>query len=187
MGWAIKLGRQSQDMTQKELGKQVDENQRQISSYELDLKPVPEHTLDKIMEVFGLSFPEFLAKYNMWDEPIHSHFDRDVDKQIAFEQTAAGNITDQSNLCKRKQELTGRRWGYRKLIPLSAIVQAHKACLRNRYEIADYLGVTEEFLQDAIDYYRDKYGVCTQHEQYLIYFDPLNVIEPVLSFGAFQL
>ncbi|MDR5600278.1 helix-turn-helix transcriptional regulator [Paenibacillus larvae] len=85
IGWAIKLERQSQDMTQKELGKQVGENQRQISSYELDLKPVPEHTLDKIMEVFGLSFPEFLAKYNMWDESIHPHFDGDANKQIAFE------------------------------------------------------------------------------------------------------
>ncbi|ALA12685.1 ImmA/IrrE family metallo-endopeptidase [Paenibacillus larvae] len=110
-------------------------------------------------------------------------------EEVGHEQTTAGDITDQCDLCKRKQELIGRRWGYRKLVPLSAIVQAHKACLTNRYEIADYLGVTEEFLQNAIDYYRDKYGVCTQYEQYMIYFDPLNVFERSyeITYGAFQL
>ncbi|MEV2908463.1 ImmA/IrrE family metallo-endopeptidase [Paenibacillus larvae] len=94
-------------------------------------------------------------------------------EEVGHEQTTAGDITDLSDLCKRKQELIGRRWGYRKLVPLSAIVQAHKTCLRNRYEIADFLGVTEEFLQETIDYYRDKYGICVQYKQYMIY--PLNV------------
>ncbi|MEV2909282.1 hypothetical protein ABNF65_11700 [Paenibacillus larvae] len=39
-------------------------------------------------------------------------------EEIGHEQTTAGDITDLSYLCKRKQELIGRRWGVQKARPI---------------------------------------------------------------------
>ena len=54
-------------------------------------------------------------------------------------------------------------------------------CIRDSYttsyEMADYLGVTEEFLQEALQCYRSKYGICVQYDNYVIYFDPVSVLE----------
>ncbi|MNW65366.1 hypothetical protein D3C74_437450 [compost metagenome] len=88
-----------------------------------------------------------------------------------------GDITDQTKLKNRQQELRARQWGYERLVPLSAIVQAYHARVKGRYEIAEYLDVTEEFLQASIDRYRSKYGLYTTWENYIIYFDHLGVAE----------
>lgn len=88
-----------------------------------------------------------------------------------------GDITDQTKLENQQQELRARQWGYEKLVPLSAIVQAYHARVKGRYEIAEYLDVTEEFLQASIDRYRSKYGIYTTWNNYIIYFDPLGVAE----------
>ena len=85
--------------------------------------------------------------------------------------TSAGN---------RKQERQARLWGYNKLIGLSGIVNAFRAGCQSRHEIADYLDVTEEYLQECIDCYRGKYGVYTEVDNYVIYFIPnLVVMEKV--------
>jgi hypothetical protein len=41
------------------------------------------------MKVFGMSYPAFLNKYNMWDEYIPPEFDGDVDKYLAFKRAEA--------------------------------------------------------------------------------------------------
>ncbi len=49
---------------------------------------------------------------------------------------------------------------------------------RNPFETAEYLGVTEEFLNDSLTYYTNKYGVCTQVDNYVIFFQPnIGVME----------
>ncbi len=46
--------------------------------------------------------------------------------------------------------------------------------------MAEYLEVTEEFLNDALSCYRKKYGIFTQVDHYLIIFEPsLMVMELV--------
>lgn len=45
---------------------------------------------------------------------------------------------------------------------------------------AEYLEVTEECLQECIEIYRDKYGVYTTVDNYVIYFLPnLAVLEKI--------
>ncbi|WP_059048923.1 ImmA/IrrE family metallo-endopeptidase [Paenibacillus senegalimassiliensis] len=100
-----------------------------------------------------------------------------LSEELGHHYTSAGNILDQSDIRKRKQELRARQWGYQRLIPLSSIVQAYGTGAKCRYEIADFLGVTEEFLQAAIDRYSEKYGVFTTMDNYIIFFEPLRVIE----------
>lgn len=98
-------------------------------------------------------------------------------EELGHHHTTAGDITDQSNVDNRKQEKRARAWAYEKLVPLEKIVQAHQDRVANRYELAEYLCVTEEFLQAAIARYREKYGLCKAVGHYVVYFEPLGVIK----------
>ncbi|WP_028560653.1 ImmA/IrrE family metallo-endopeptidase [Paenibacillus pinihumi] len=99
-------------------------------------------------------------------------------EELGHYHTSTGDILDQSDLRHRKQELRARQWAYGRLIPLSDIVQAYKAKAQGRHEIAEYLGVTEEFLQHSIDRYTEKHGLLLMvDDSHAICFDPLGVIE----------
>lgn len=43
--------------------------------------------------------------------------------------------------------------------------------------MADYLHVTEEFLQEALDCYNGKYGQYASIDNYIIFFDTLGILE----------
>lgn len=98
-------------------------------------------------------------------------------EEIGHYHTSTGDILNQQDVRNWKQELRARQWAYEKLIPLSAIVEAHQAKVNGRHEIADFLGVTEEFLQAAIDRYRDRYGLIAGYQNYIIFLDPLWVVK----------
>ena len=98
-------------------------------------------------------------------------------EELGHYHTTVGDIIDQSSDANRKQELRARLWSYNKLIGLHGIISCHKAHYTTSYEMADYLGVTEEFLQEALQCYRSKYGICVQYDNYVIYFDPVSVLE----------
>lgn len=99
-------------------------------------------------------------------------------EEIGHYHTAVGDITNQSDVGNRKQELKGRLWAYNQQIGLIGLVKAYKQGCHSRHEAAEYLGVTEEFFQDAIDRYRSKYGVCAEIDNYIVFFEPsLAVME----------
>ncbi|MDP4095442.1 ImmA/IrrE family metallo-endopeptidase [Paenibacillus sp. P96] len=99
-------------------------------------------------------------------------------EEVAHYLTSVGSILDQSNINNRKQELRARQWAYQCMIPMDQIIEAHKARISGRYALAEYLGVTEKFLQAAIDRYTSKYGIFLKvDERFTIRFDPLGVIE----------
>ena len=101
-------------------------------------------------------------------------------EELGHHHTSVGNILDMNDVRNRKQERQARLWGYNKLIGLSGIINAFRAGCHSRHEIAEKLDVTEEYLQECIDCYRDKYGVCTEVDNYTIYFIPnLAVMEKV--------
>ena len=101
-------------------------------------------------------------------------------EELGHHHTSVGNIIDMNDVRNRKQEHQARLWGYNKLIGLTGIINAFRAGCQSRHEIADLLDVTEEYLQECIDCYRDKYGVCTEVGTYTIYFIPsLAVMEKV--------
>lgn len=89
--------------------------------------------------------------------------------------TSAGDILDQSKTKNRKQELLARTRAYKRLIPLFKIVQANKEGIHHRHELAEYLGVTETFLSEALKRYQEIYGTHTTHKEFAIYFEPLEV------------
>ena len=98
-------------------------------------------------------------------------------EELGHHYTTVGNILDQSKTENRKQERRARLWAYKRAFDLVDLVSAYKHGCRNRYEIAEYLEVTEQFLQEALDTYKEKYGVYTKVDRYVVYFEPLGVLE----------
>lgn len=98
-------------------------------------------------------------------------------EELGHYHTTVGDILDQSSVSNRKQEYRARLWSYNKMIGLRGIIDCHNAGCHTAYEMADHLGVTEEFLLEALQCYRSKYGICVQYDNYVIYFDPIVVLE----------
>lgn len=99
-------------------------------------------------------------------------------EELGHHYTTVGDILDQSSVSNRKQELQARMWAYNKLIGLIGIIKSYEHGCQSYHEMAEYLDVTEEFLRDALEKYRQKYGVCTTVDNYIIYFEPgLGVVK----------
>ncbi len=93
-------------------------------------------------------------------------------EELGHHYTTAGNILDQQNVVNAKQELHARTWAYNECIGLIGIVKAFESGCKSLYEMADYLNVTEDFLKDALESFRRKYGIYTEIDNYFIFFEP---------------
>ena len=101
-------------------------------------------------------------------------------EELGHHHTSVGNILDMNDVRNRKQERQARLWGYNKLIGLTGIINAFRAGCQSRHEMAELLDVTEEYLQECIDCYRDKYGEYVEVDNYTICFIPnLAVMEKI--------
>ena len=98
-------------------------------------------------------------------------------EELGHYYTTHGNILNQSKAENRKQERRARAWAYERLVSLKSLIEASKNGIRNRYELAEYLGVSERFAEEAIQYYREKYGLYHKIGEYIIYFEPLEVLK----------
>lgn len=93
-------------------------------------------------------------------------------EELGHYYTTYGNILDQSETMNRKQEYRARLYGCNLKIGLLGIIHAYENGCRNLHEMADFLEVTEEYLKEAIECYRSKYGEYTKLDNYTIYFIP---------------
>ena len=93
-------------------------------------------------------------------------------EELGHHETSVGNILDMTSAANRKQERQARFWAYNKQIGLFGLVRAFEHGCQNRFEIAEYLEVTEEFLEECIECYRNKYGICKRLDNYVVYFIP---------------
>lgn len=98
-------------------------------------------------------------------------------EELGHYHTTAGNILNQSDIRNIKQERLARAWGYRKAVGITKLIDAYKDGVRNRFELAQHLDVTEEYIEEVLKYYSQKYGLFYQIDNYVIYFDPLAVME----------
>lgn len=99
-------------------------------------------------------------------------------EELGHNYTTVGNILDQSSISNRKQELRARMWAYNKQIGLLGIVKSYEYGCQSKHEMAEYLEVTEEFLSEALERYRQKYGKFATVDNYIIYFEPcLGVVK----------
>lgn len=113
---------------------------------------------------------------------INKNIDTSIEKacvlaeELGHYHTSVGDILDQSDLCNRKQEKMARKWAYNKLITPMNLIDAFEHGCRSRYEIAEFLNVTESFLEDTLSFFREKHGIEIKiNHTYTLYLDPLSV------------
>lgn len=99
-----------------------------------------------------------------------------LSEELAHFNLTIGDITDQSNSNNRKQELIARRFSYEKLITPEKLIDSILSGIDNIYDLAEKLEVTEKVLIESIKHYKRKYGVYYVWKNYLLTFEPLNVI-----------
>jgi hypothetical protein len=97
-------------------------------------------------------------------------------EEIGHHYTSSGNIINLKDTRSIKQEKRARNWGYEELIPIKSFIEAFNRGIRNKYELAEYLEVTEDFLQETIKHYKEKYGLYCQLDNYTVYFEPTLTI-----------
>lgn len=101
-------------------------------------------------------------------------------EELGHYYTSAGDILDQSKILNRKQERRARVWAANKLIPLNKFIDAFKNGCTSRYEVADYLSVTETFLEQSLNYYQEKHGSQVQvDDKHVLFFNPLAIYEQI--------
>lgn len=93
-------------------------------------------------------------------------------EELGHYYTSVGRIVEQDTVNARKQERTARLWAYNKRIGLTGILRAFQNHCTSRYEIAEYLGVSEDTLAEALEYYRQIYGEGVMVDNYLVRFEP---------------
>ena len=97
-------------------------------------------------------------------------------EELEHHYITVGNILDPSVPANMKQEHLARLRAYNRRIGLTGIIQGYRAHCRSCYELAEYLEVSEDFLREALDCYREKYGVYTELDGYVIYFEPCLIV-----------
>lgn len=101
-------------------------------------------------------------------------------EELGHYETTVGDILEMSSSWNRKQERQARLNGYNRMIGVFGIIRAYEAGCQAQHEIADFLNVTEEYLLECIECYRDKYGEMKSIDNYVVYFIPnLAVIKIV--------
>lgn len=93
-------------------------------------------------------------------------------EELGHYYTTVGNILNLSDVRNSKQEYQARLWAYNKQVKLIGIIQAYEDRCKDLYEMAEYLNVTEDFLSEALECYRCKYGISVKIDNYIIYFEP---------------
>lgn len=98
-------------------------------------------------------------------------------EEMAHYRYNVGNILDQSIVENRKQEHQARGHAYDYRFGLPGIISAYNEGCRTKYEISEHLGVSEGFLEEAVQYYVSKYGESVVYKGYLITFIPWIKVE----------
>lgn len=99
-------------------------------------------------------------------------------EELGHHYTTSGDILNQLTVSDFKQELRARHWAYEKLITFEGLIECFVNGIFHKNEIADYLNVTEDFLLEALNYYKQKYGIQIVKDDYTIFLEPsLSVIK----------
>lgn len=105
-------------------------------------------------------------------------------EELGHHYTSVGDImpgkTTPSEMSK--QERSAIRWAVEYLIQPEDFILAFQSGVRNRYECAEYFGVTEDFLDLTVKIYREKYGYSLKvSTEYELVFLPYFTVHRILS------
>ena len=100
-----------------------------------------------------------------------------LSEELAHHEITYGNILNEQDVQNKKYELKARRLANEKIVSLKGIIEAFLQGVHNLYELANFFEVTESFVLQSIEHYKQKYGYSTRYGKYVIQFDPLRVFE----------
>ncbi len=80
-------------------------------------------------------------------------------EEIGHYCTTVGNILNQSSSDNRKKEKMARKWAVDKMLTIDDLFLASENSCCTLYSVAEFLEVTEEFLSEAIEIFRQRYGI----------------------------
>ena len=103
-------------------------------------------------------------------------------EELGHYYTTTGDILNQENVSNRKQEHRARMWAYGKLLPLQFFILAFKHGCHSSHEVAEFLEVSQEFLEECIRAYYSKYGSFLEFNGYLFMFSEtgLNISKKIV-------
>ena len=70
-----------------------------------------------------------------------------------------------------KQEKAARKWAVNRLITIEDLIKASRSGCEYISDVADYLGVTDKFLLEAIEVFKNTYGIIYRYDNYAIRFN----------------
>jgi hypothetical protein len=94
-------------------------------------------------------------------------------EEIGHHFTASNIIIDKSKLNNEKQEEAARRWASKLLFEPIRLIDAFNAGVSNRWELSQYLDLTEDFIEESIKHFKKFYGEYITINEYTVHFDPL--------------
>lgn len=74
-----------------------------------------------------------------------------------------------------RNESRADRWAAKRLVPVQSLIDALKNGCRNLYDVAEHIGVSENFLYKTLDIYQKAHGDYLGHGEWTVWFRPLMV------------
>ena len=98
-----------------------------------------------------------------------------LSEEIWHTRVTVGDITDTSNVSNIKQEHFARKCSIADLVPIDKIVKALLNYCTTLEDMCEYLNIPEECFYEAIEYYKQRYGLYYRCKDYTLNFSPLYV------------
>ncbi|WP_258115612.1 ImmA/IrrE family metallo-endopeptidase [Levilactobacillus yiduensis] len=105
----------------------------------------------------------------------------EIDKRVILTEEfmhflhSVGMILDKDNLNQRKQELQARNLTYKAVVSIDDLLRCYLMGLETPYDVASELDLPEEFLKNAIDYFKTQYSKPFEYKGYVVIFsDTVN-------------
>lgn len=92
-------------------------------------------------------------------------------EEYGHHKTSVGNILNLNSIENSKQETKARDYGVEILVTLDDLIDCALSDLHSNYDCAEYLGVTEDYFEEVLEYYYRKYGLSYKYKDYILYFD----------------
>ena len=97
-----------------------------------------------------------------------------LQEEFAHYDYTVGDIASGDSEADKKQEALARSKAMERTVTLDGLIHCYFSHAWSLEEVADYFGVTEKYVQQAIQNYRNKYGLVFQYNGY--YFDLRSAI-----------
>lgn len=96
-------------------------------------------------------------------------------EELGHHFTSRGNIVNLKINDNARQERAARDWAIKRLLSFEKLISAFEDRVRSKHDLAEYLNVSEEFLLEALEFLKRKYGMIKRYKDYIIYFEPFGI------------